>query len=130
MFVLDTNTLIYYFKGQGKVKNHLWATSPKDIAIPSIVLYELEVGIAKSSSPDKRIKQLKSMCSVVKVLPFTDKEAHITAQIRANLEKSGTPIGYYDYLIAGTALANNGILITNNTKEFQRIDGLKLENWH
>lgn len=129
MYVLDTNTLIYYFKGLGNVKSHLLPTSPKDIAFPSIVLYELEVGIAKSNSPQKRTKQLKDMCSVVNILPFSEKEAQITAQIRAQLEKKGTPIGHYDYLIAGTALANNGILITNNTKEFERIDELKLENW-
>ena len=129
MYVLDTNTLIYYFKGLGNVKSHLLSTPPKDIAIPSIVLYELEVGIAKSNSPEKRTKQLKDMCSVVNILPFTEEEAKTTAQIRAQLEKRGTPIGHYDYLIAGTALADNGILITNNTIEFERVDGLKLDNW-
>jgi tRNA(fMet)-specific endonuclease VapC len=129
VYVLDTNTLIYYFKGLGYVKSHLLSTPPQDIAIPSIVLYELEVGIAKSNSPEKRIKQLKDMCSVINILPFAEKEAKITAQIRAQLEKRGTPIGHYDYLIAGSALANNGILITNNTKEFERVDELKLGNW-
>ena len=129
MFVLDTNTLIYYFKGLGNVKSNLLSTPPKDIAIPSIVLYELEDGIAKSNSPEKRTKQLKDMCSVVNILPFDEKEAKKTAQIRAKLEKMGTPIGHYDYLIAGTALANYGILVTNNSKEFERIDELKLDNW-
>jgi len=129
VFVLDTNTLIYYFKGIGNVKSHLLSTPPQDIAIPSIVLYELEVGIAKSSSPEKRTKQLKDMCSVVNILPFREKEAQTTAQIRAQLEIKGKPIGYYDYLIAGTALASNGVLITNNTKEFERIDELKIGNW-
>ncbi len=129
MFVLDTNTLIYYFKGIGNVKSHLLSTPPQDIAIPSIVLYELEVGIAKSSSPEKRTKQLKDMCSVVNILPFSEKEAQTTAQIRAQLEIKGKSIGYYDYLIAGTALASNGVLITNNTKEFERIDELKIGNW-
>ncbi len=113
----------------GRVKSHLLSTPPQEIAIPSIVLYELEVGIAKSNSPAKRTKQLRDMCSVVNILPFTQEEAKITAQIRAQLEKSGTPIGHYDYLIAGTTLANNGILISNNTKEFERIDELKLDNW-
>lgn len=130
MFVLDTNTLIYYFKGLGRVKSHLLSTPPKEIAIPAIVLYELEVGIAKSNAPEKRTQQLKDMCSVVNILNFTEQEARATAQIRAQLEKKGTPIGSYDYLIAGTALANNGILITNNTKEFNRIQDLKLDNWY
>jgi len=130
MYVLDTNILIYYFKGQGNIKQHLLATSPKEIAIPTIVLYELELGIAKSNSPKNRTKQLKDMLSVVNILSFTDKEARTTAKIRAQLEKQGTPIGHYDYLIAGTALSNNGILVTNNTKEFNRVKGLKLENWY
>ena len=129
MYVLDTNILIYYFKGQGNVKSKLLSTSPKDIAIPSVVIYELELGILKSNSPKKRKKQLKDMLSVVEVLPFAEKEAQITASIRAELEKKGTPIGNYDYIIAGTAVANNGIIVTNNTKEFNRIKGLKLENW-
>jgi tRNA(fMet)-specific endonuclease VapC len=129
LYILDTNTLIYYFKGLGQVKSHLLSTSPKDIAIPAVVLYELEVGIAKSNSPAIRSKQLKAMCSVVRVLPFSEKEAQITAKIRAQLEKKGTPIGHYDYLIAGTALAHNGVLISNNTKEFNRVAELKLDNW-
>lgn len=63
MYILDTNTLIYFFKGIGAVSKHLLATPPKEIGIPSIVLFELEVGIAKSSQPQKRKKQLKESSS-------------------------------------------------------------------
>ncbi len=130
MYILDTNTLIYFFKGMGNVPSKLLATSPKEIAIPSIVLYELEYGIAKSNSPRKRQAQLNEICSVVEVLPFNSQEARCSALIRANLEKKGTPIGPYDLLIAGTAVAYQGILVTNNTKEFNRVPDLKLENWY
>ena len=130
MYILDTNTLIYFFKGMGNVSSKLLATSPKEIAIPSIVLYELEYGIAKSNSPRKRQAQLNEICSVVEVLPFNSQEARCSALIRANLEKKGTPIGPYDLLIAGTAVAYQGILVTNNTKEFDRVPDLKLENWY
>jgi tRNA(fMet)-specific endonuclease VapC len=65
MYVLDTNTLIYCFKGTGAVPKKLLANNPKDIAIPTIVLYELEVGIAGSSSPQKRRLQLQELASVV-----------------------------------------------------------------
>ncbi len=130
MYILDTNTLIYFFKGMGNVSSKLLATSPKEIAIPSIVLYELEYGIAKSNSPRKRQAQLNELCSVVEVLPFNSQEARCSALIRANLEKKGTPIGPYDLLIAGTAVAYQGILVTNNTKEFDRVPDLKLENWY
>ena len=130
MYILDTNMLIYFFKGMGNVSSKLLATSPKEIAIPSIVLYELEYGIAKSNSPTKRQDQLNEICSVVEVLPFNKQEAHCSALIRTNLEKKGTPIGPYDLLIAGTAVSHQGILVTNNTKEFNRVSGLKLENWY
>jgi len=130
MYVIDTNTLIYFFKGMGNVPNKFLAVSPKEIAIPSIVIYELEYGIAKSSSPKKRQGQLKELCSLVEILPFDDESARISASIRAKLEKKGTPIGPYDILIAGTALQHQGILITNNTKEFSRVPKLKLDNWY
>jgi tRNA(fMet)-specific endonuclease VapC len=130
MYVLDTNTLIYFFKGIGNVDQRILSVSPKDIGIPSVVLYELEFGIAKSSSPRKRQKQLEVLISLVNILPFGEVEARHSANIRAKLEKQGTPIGPYDTLIAGTASAVNGILVTNNTKEFERIDKLKLENWY
>jgi len=130
MYILDTNTLIYFFKGMGNVSSKLLAISPKKIAIPSVVLYELEYGIAKSNSPRKKQAQLKEICSVVEVLPFNSREARCSALIRANLEKKGTPIGPYDLLIAGTAVAYQGVLVTNNTKEFYRVPDLKLEYWY
>ncbi len=130
MFVLDTNTLIYFFKGMGKVSQKLLATPPQEIAIPAIVLYELEYGIAKSTSPKKRQAQLREMCSLIAILPFRSEEARLSASVRAQLEKKGTPIGACDVLIAGTALANQGTLVTNNTKEFSRVPKLKIVNWY
>ena len=130
MYILDTNTLIYYFKGLGEVASHLLSKPPKAIGIPAIVLFEIEVGIAKSVAPENRRAQLKSLGSAVNILPFGNGEAKCAAMIRADLEKSGESIGPYDVLIAGTALANNGILVTRNIREFQRVEGLKLENWY
>lgn len=129
MYVLDTNILIYFFKGLGHVGDKLLSIAPKEICIPAIVLYEIEVGIGKSQSPAKRIKQLKDLTSVITVLPFTVKEAEYSADIRVHLEKSGMLIGPFDTLIAGTALANNGILVTHNTKEFERVKNLQIEDW-
>lgn len=130
MYLLDTNTLIYFFKGMGNVADNLLSKSPKDIAIPSITLFELEVGIAKSSNPKKRKQQLDSLVSLIMTFPFGLKEAKFAAIIRANLEKEGKPIGPYDTLIAGTALSGNHILVTHNTKEFSRIKKLKTEDWY
>ena len=106
MFVLDTNTLIYFFKGNGDVANNLLAMPPREIAIPSIVLFELETGITKSTSPEKRRSQLDTFISFVTVLPFTEAEAVVAAQIRSSLELVGKPIGPMDTLIAATALTN------------------------
>ena len=130
MYAIDTNTLIYFFKGMGNVPNRFLAISPKEIAIPSIVLYELEYGIAISTSPKKRQNQFKELCSLVEILPFGDEEAHTSASIRAKLEKKGTPIGPHDVLIAGIALQHQRILVTNNTKEFSRVPRLRVENWY
>ena len=129
MYVLDTNTLIYFFKGMGNVSRQLLLVPPKDIGISTIVLFELEVGIAKSISPQKRQEQLKDLTSVVNILPFGFDEAKSAAAIRLGLERQGMTIGPYDILIAGVAMSNKGILVTHNTKEFERIEGLQIEDW-
>ena len=129
MYVLDTNTLIYFFKGMGKVSEKLLKTSPKEISIPSIVAYELEVGIAKSSSPKKRAEQLADLISIVNILPFGLQEAKYASQIRTALDQQGQPIGPYDILTAATALANKAVLVTHNTKEFGKIGQLQIEDW-
>ena len=121
MYALDTNTVIYFFKNMGHVAQHLFSLPPHEIALPAVVLYELEVGIAKSTSPEKRRTQLNELLTVVRKLPFTEKEAEITARIRATLENAGTPIGPLDILIAGIALANQATLVTHNTKEFSAL---------
>ena len=130
MYLLDTNTLIYFFKGEGNVAARMFEHSPSQIAIPSLVVYELEVGIAKSSSPKKREQQLKMLLENVIVIPFGNEEARVSAKIRASLESIGEPIGPIDTLIAGCALAHHYTLVTRNKKEFGKVKGLKVENWY
>jgi tRNA(fMet)-specific endonuclease VapC len=129
MYLLDTNSVIYFFKGMGKVSKNLFLHSPKDIFIPSIVIYELEVGIAKSNNSKKREEQLNLLLEQIQIIDFGKKEAEVAASIRATLEKLGTPIGPIDTLIAGCAKANNLTLVTNNTKEFIRVNGLTIVDW-
>jgi tRNA(fMet)-specific endonuclease VapC len=126
MYVLDTNIVIYYFKGIGQVKTHLENTLASEIAIPTIVLFELYVGLEKSTEPDKRRRQLNALLSRVNVLPFTHQVAQVAANIRAKLEQRGQPIGPFDVLIAGTALTQQVTLVTHNTREFQRTEGLSI----
>lgn len=130
MYILDTNTLIYFFKGIGNVSTRLLQTPPRSIGIPAIVLFELEVGIARSSFPKKRRFQLDNLTAMVSILPFGHEELKSAAAIRVDLENRGKPIGPYDVLIAGTALANKGVLVTHNTSEFGRIEGLQIEDWY
>jgi len=129
-YLLDTNTIIYFFKGTGQVADNLLQIPPMDIGIPAIVLYELEVGLGKSKAPAKRREQLQTLVNLVTVVPFGEEEAVCAANARTLLEKLGTPIGPIDNLIAGTALAHKTILVTHNTSEFKRIKGLKLEDWY
>jgi tRNA(fMet)-specific endonuclease VapC len=130
MYALDTNSLIYFFKGMGRVPERVLSTPPRSLAIPAVVLYELEVGIAKSSSPARRRFQLEQLLALLDVLPFGAAEATVAARVRADLELAGTPIGTLDTLIAGTALRHGATLVTRNMKEFQRIDGLAVEDWY
>lgn len=129
MFVLDTNTLIYFFKGLGNVAMRLLNTPPRDIGIPTIVIYELEFGIAKSSAPEKRRQHLDELLTAATVLPFDTEAARQAARIRTDLEQAGTPIGPYDVLIAAVALSRQAVLVTRNSGEFGRVDGLQLQNW-
>jgi len=130
MYLLDTNTLIYYFKGVGNVVERLLSTSPREIALSTIVLFELEVGIAKSVSPRKRKSQLQEFTSLVTIVSFDHGAAESAAEIRVKLEKRGAPIGAYDILIAASAVATNSTLVTHNTKEFERIEGLRIVDWY
>jgi tRNA(fMet)-specific endonuclease VapC len=130
MYLLDTNTLVYFFRGEGQVAQRLLAAAPSSIHVPAVVVYELETGLAKSAEPKRRRRQLDTLLSVVEVIPFGMDEARAAAKARARLEVEGTPIGPVDTLIAGVALAHRAVLVTHNTREFGRVSGLRLEDWY
>jgi tRNA(fMet)-specific endonuclease VapC len=130
MYVLDSNSVIHLFNGRGGVTKNFLRTSPQEISIPAVALYELETGIAKSSSPDKRRAQLDDLLSLLTVLSFGPPEARASARIRADLEKRGVPIGPIDILVAGTALSRGATLVTHNTREFARVEGLSIVDWY
>jgi tRNA(fMet)-specific endonuclease VapC len=119
-----------FLQGSGRVAERMLDQAPADIGIPAVVVYELLTGIAKSTSPKKRTKQLDSLLEAITVLPFSIEEAKSAAAIRARLERKGTPIGPLDMLIAGTAMANRAVLVSHNPAEFSRVDGLKTEDWY
>ena len=130
MFALDTNAVIHYFKGKGRVSERLLSVSPQEVALPSVVVFELEVGVLGSPERSRRQQQLQLLLATVTLLPFGLTEARAAAQIRVGLEAQGLPIGPLDVLIAGTALAQRATLVTRNTREFGRVEGLVVENWY
>ncbi len=129
MYVLDANTVIHFFKGKGNVAKRLLAVAPTEISLPSVALYELEVGRLKSQNPERRQRELEELSTFVTILPFGPAEAAAAAQVRADLERVGLTIGPYDVLIAGTALSHRATMVTNNTGEFSRVRGLVVEDW-
>lgn len=130
MFALDTNTLIYFFKGKGQVAANLFARAPGEIAIPALVAYEIETGIAKSGNRTERRQQFDDLLDLVAFWPFGKPEADEAARIRSELEARGSPIGPLDTLIAATARARGATLVTHNLREFERVPGLMLEDWY
>jgi len=130
VFVLDTNAVIHYFKGQGKVAERLLSTPLGEVVLPSIVVFELMVGVLKSDDVGKRREQLELFLTSVATLPFGRAEAAAAAGVRTDLEARGLPIGPFDVLIAGAALAHHATLVTRNTREFGRVGGLMVENWY
>jgi tRNA(fMet)-specific endonuclease VapC len=129
VYALDTNSVIHFFQGKGQVADRLLAVPPSDVGLPAVVLYEIEVGIGRSASPERRRRQLSDLVAVVRLLPFGAAEARAAAQVRLRLERAGTPIGPLDTLIAGTALHHHATLVTHNVEEFARVEGLAIEDW-
>lgn len=128
-YALDTSTLVHYFRGRGQVAERLLSTPFRETFLPTVVLYELEVGVEKSNDAVRRRAELDELAQAMQLLPFGAAEAKAAAGIRARLEDRGRPIGPYDTLIAATALACGAILVTHKTDEFSRVQGLRLEDW-
>jgi tRNA(fMet)-specific endonuclease VapC len=130
MYLLDTNICIYIIKKKPKtVLDHLKSKLSKDIYISSITIAELEYGIAKSKYPEQNKISLIEFVSIFNILNFDDNDAVEFGPIKANLEKKGTIIGPMDLLLAAQAISKKYILVTNNLREFERIEGLQIENW-
>jgi len=130
MYLLDTNICIYIIKKKpADVLKTLKTKSKKDIYVSSITIAELEYGIAKSQFPEKNKIALIEFLSIFNILPFDDVDAVDFGEIKKELEKKGKIIGPMDLLLAAQAKSKKLILVTNNTKEFERVEGLKIENW-
>jgi tRNA(fMet)-specific endonuclease VapC len=130
IYLLDTNTCIQYINQRNSaVLNTLRTKRREDVAICDIVKFELYYGAYKSQRPERNLEVLSEFFLEILSLPFETEAAKIAGIIRSDLQKKGTPIGPYDLQIAAISIVNNLILVTHNTREFNRIQDLKLEDW-
>lgn len=129
-YMLDTSTCIYIIKRKpSKVIERFKKTDISQIGISSITLSELLYGVSKSSKPEQNQIALSQFVAPLEILPYDDGASQYYGDLRAGLEKQGTPIGSLDMLIAAHAISLNSVLITNNEKEFSRVPNLKIDNW-
>ncbi|TGN07095.1 type II toxin-antitoxin system tRNA(fMet)-specific endonuclease VapC [Leptospira ilyithenensis] len=129
-YFLDTNICIYFLKGKSSnIENNIKKLNPSRIKIPSIVKAELLLGVLRSSDKRKNREIVLNFLDPFEIIGFNDLDSEIYTELRTDLELKGLPIGPNDLIIASIVLSSNGILVTNNEKEFSRIANLKIENW-
>ncbi|SCB49645.1 type II toxin-antitoxin system VapC family toxin [Rhizobium multihospitium] len=128
--VLDTNAVIALIgRGSDLLVKRILDSRQGSIALSSIVVYELYFGAHKSAKVQHNLETLRLLLADFPVLDFDQRDAFVAGEIRATLNAKGTPIGPYDLLIAGQAKARELTVITNNIKEFEGIEGLRVEDW-
>lgn len=128
MTLLDSNTIIHYLRGDEWVVSRMQGAVKGTLGIPSLVAYEIEYGTLKARSARRRAVLTEALADLVQI-PFDQEAALECARVRLELEALGIVIGPLDFLIAGTALSRGAVLATNNTREFSRVKGLRLEDW-
>ncbi|WP_119396348.1 type II toxin-antitoxin system tRNA(fMet)-specific endonuclease VapC [Salinibius halmophilus] len=128
-YMLDTNILIYTIKNKPEAVREAFKRKHGQMCCSSVVLMELIYSAERSAQPERNLAQVEGLIARIDVLDYDQKAAVHTGQVRAELAKKGTLIGPYDQMIAGHARAEGLILVTNNSKEFLRVDGLRIENW-
>jgi tRNA(fMet)-specific endonuclease VapC len=128
-YLLDTNAVIDYLRGQLGVVTNIQQQKPGDIAVASVSVHELERGLAMQQNPAKKRAALTAFLSQMVVLAFDEQAARVAGQADGALRTHGITVGPLDMLIAGTALAADITLVTHNMREFSRVPGLKVEDW-
>jgi tRNA(fMet)-specific endonuclease VapC len=128
-YLLDTCVISDFVKGDKNTLNRIKNTSPSELAVSTITVMEIHYGLALNPKYSVIKPIIRDFIADVHLLSFTQEDAFHAATQRALLKKQGCPIGSYDILISGTALNHKLILVSSNIKEFNRISGLKFENW-
>lgn len=128
-YLLDTNACIDLIRNRPAVVARAAAVSPDDCAVSAITVYELFHGAEKAHDPEAEYRHVATLLATVAELPFGSRAAEAAAKVRDTLESQGNVIGPYDLLLAGHALSAGLIFVTDNVSEFNRVEGLAIENW-
>ena len=128
MYVLDTDTCIYWLNGIESIREHVRQHGPRNLRITIMTLAELRYGAHNSRKVDENLRKIDQFLKKVKVLPLDIEAANRFGQLKADLQNTGQIISDFDVLIAAIALRFGGTVVTNNTEHFQRVRGLKREN--
>jgi tRNA(fMet)-specific endonuclease VapC len=128
-YMLDTNILIYTIKNRPKKVRDAFKEHSDFLSISTVTLGELIYGAEKSAHSARNLADVEALAARLEVLPFDSEAALHFGQVRAELSRTGKPIGAYDLMIAGHARSRGLILVSNNLREFKRVPGLRTENW-
>ncbi|WP_283189655.1 tRNA(fMet)-specific endonuclease VapC [Pseudomonas sp. PMCC200344] len=128
-YMLDTNICIFTIKNKPQIVREAFNRHNGQLCISAVTLMELFYGAEKSAAPEKNLAVIEGFVARLEVLPFDNEAAAHTGMIRSELAKAGTPIGPYDHMIAGHARSRGFIVVTNNLREFERVPGLRAEDW-
>ena len=128
-YLLDTNTCIFTIKNKPAHVRKRFSLNTSRLCISSVTLMELIYGAEKSQAPERNLAVLEGFIARLDVLNYDAAAAAHSGQIRAELSRQGLPIGPFDLMIAGHARSQGLIVVTNNTREFARVDGLRIEDW-
>lgn len=128
-YILDTNIVIYTIKNRPQQVRETFKRHQGQMCISAVTAGELIFGAERSAQPERNLADIEGLTARLEVLPFDAAAATHFGQLRAELYNVGKPIGPYDMMIAGHARSLGLILVTNNTKEFERVPGLRVENW-
>lgn len=128
-YMLDTNLCIRVLRDRPTAVRQRFNETSEGLCISAVVLKELLYGAARSARPEENRRAVEDFAARLEVLPFDEAAADHAADIRAHLEGKGLPIGAYDLLIAGHARSRGLTVVTGNLREFQRVEGLRCEDW-
>lgn len=130
MYLLDTNIISYWMRGDVAVLQHLQAHAPSELSLSTVTLAEILYGIERSPSRKReRRARLQQITAVLELHPFDEVAARHYAVVRAQLERTGNPISERDTQIAAVALARRLTVVTHNVREFRRVEGLAVVDW-